>query len=115
LPLAYFSMWTLRLGGWLPDLEHCARCGRELADEAAYTSPGHPGLVCASCRLPGMRVISPAARASARRIVAERLDRLTDGSLPEAAIAEVLGYSLDLIEHHIERKLASRKMLETVP
>ena len=115
LPLAYFSMWTLRLGGWLPDLEHCARCKRELAGEAAYTSPGHPGLICASCRLPGMRAISPEARAAANRMVAERLDHLVDGGLPESAATEVLGYSLDLIEHQIERKLASRKMLETVP
>ena len=115
LPLAYFSMWTLRLGGWLPDLEHCARCGRELGDEGAYASPVYSGLACASCRLPGMRAVSPAARATARRILAERLDRLAEGSFPESAAAEILGYSLDLIEHQIERKLSSRKMLETVP
>jgi hypothetical protein len=62
-----------------------------------------------------MRAISPAARTAARRILADRLDRLAEGSFPESAAAEILGYSLDLIEHQIERKLSSRKMLETVP
>src|SRR5271156_2598369 len=31
LPLAYFSLWTVKLGGWLPALDSCARCGRPIA------------------------------------------------------------------------------------
>src|ERR1700674_4581443 len=27
MALAYFALWTVRLGGWLPQLDRCARCG----------------------------------------------------------------------------------------
>src|SRR3984885_855623 len=40
LPLAYFVLWTVKLGGWLPTLDACARCGRQLdPKEAANFSP----------------------------------------------------------------------------
>jgi DNA repair protein RecO (recombination protein O) len=31
VPLAYFALWTVKLGGWLPPLDICAKCGRQLA------------------------------------------------------------------------------------
>ena len=31
LPLAYFALWTVKLGGWLPPLDRCAFCGKALA------------------------------------------------------------------------------------
>jgi DNA repair protein RecO (recombination protein O) len=112
LPLAYFALWTVRLGGWLPDLERCARCRRELRDEPAYSAMGHPGIVCGRCRLPGMRVLSPAARLAAREMLAVRLDRLAGDTWPDKVLNEVSGFSLNLIEHQIERQLTSRQMLE---
>src|SRR5579864_8581372 len=27
LPLAYFALWTVKLGGWLPSLDACSACG----------------------------------------------------------------------------------------
>ena len=35
--LAYFALWTVKLGGWLPPLDTCSRAGRALqrSDEAA--------------------------------------------------------------------------------
>ncbi len=54
LPLAYFALWTVKLGGWLPSLDRCGRCGRELAaGEAAYSSPSASAIVCGQCRKPG--------------------------------------------------------------
>ena len=47
-PLVYFNYWLLRLGGFLPDLEHCASCGRPFAQEAAYRN-GSEGLLCLDC------------------------------------------------------------------
>ncbi len=40
LPLAYFALWTVKLGGWLPSLTRCARCGDVLDPNAA-------GILCA--------------------------------------------------------------------
>ena len=115
LVLAYFALWTVRLGGWLPQLDRCGRCGAELK-EAAYWSPAQ-GLVCAACHLPGQRAISAGGLQMARRIIAERLERLA-AELPQSNApleAEVKDFMLDIIEHHIEKSLRARKMLEARP
>jgi DNA repair protein RecO (recombination protein O) len=112
LVLAYFALWTVRLGGWLPQLERCGRCGAELSG-AAYLSPAQ-GLVCGACRLPGQEVISQEALRLARRIAAEKLERLAAQPAPSiaSAEAEVMNFMLDVIEQHIEKRLKTRKMLE---
>jgi DNA repair protein RecO (recombination protein O) len=38
LPLAYFSIWTVKLGGWLPSLESCARCAKNAGGRACAHS-----------------------------------------------------------------------------
>jgi hypothetical protein len=45
-------------------------------------------------------------------MLAGRLDALMAESWPEASLRELSHMFLDLIEHHIERKLTSRAMLE---
>jgi len=116
IPLAYFALWTVKLGGWLPPLDVCARCGRALykdsAGEPVYFSPNATALMCAQCRRPGMRVFSAAALAAARKMLVERLDRLEEGSFPPRATRELTAAMLDVIEHQIDRRLASRELLE---
>ncbi|MGD1211956.1 MAG: DNA repair protein RecO, partial [Candidatus Acidiferrales bacterium] len=118
LPLAYFVLWTVKLGGWLPPLDRCGRCGRALnVGEPAYFSPSVSAIACSQCRKPGMRVLSPQALAAARKMLAERLDRLSEGSESDAlsprATREVTEAMLDAIEHQIDRKLASRELMES--
>jgi DNA repair protein RecO (recombination protein O) len=114
LPLAYFALWTVRLGGWLPPLDSCARCGRALdATEAAYFSPSASAISCSKCRRPGMRTLSPAALAAARKMLAERLDKLKEEMIPPRAARELSDVMLDVIEHQIDRKLVSRELLES--
>jgi DNA repair protein RecO (recombination protein O) len=114
LPLAYFTLWTVKLGGWLPPLDACARCGRALAqNETAYFSRSASALTCGKCRVRGLRVISVAALAAARRMLAERLDRLTEEMIPPRAARELSDVMLDVIEHQIDRKLRARELLES--
>jgi DNA repair protein RecO (recombination protein O) len=114
LPLAYFSLWTVRLGGWLPQMDACARCGRTLdPKEAAYFSPSASAISCGKCRKPGMRSLSPAVLAAARRILAERLDKLTEEMIPPRTARDLTDVMLDLIEHQIDRKLKARELLES--
>jgi len=113
LAMAYFTLWTVRLGGWLPSLDACARCGKALTpSEPAYFSRSASALMCAKCRVPGLRVISVAALAAARKMLAERLDRLSEEMIPARAARELSDVMLDVIEQQIDRKLQSRELLE---
>ena len=117
LPLAYFALWTVKLGGWLPSFDRCGKCGRELsANEPAFFSPIAAAMACGRCRGPGMRALSPLAFATARKMLAERLDRLPDRAGEDIAGAraarELTQLMLDVIEHQIDRKLTSRELLE---
>ena len=115
LVLAYFSLWTVRLGGWLPQLDRCGRCGSEL-NERAYWSPAQ-GLVCGRCHVPGQRAISAAALPVARRIATEKLEQLIkEWPRSHAPVErEVQEFMLDIIEQHIEKSLRARKMLAVRP
>lgn len=115
LVLAYFSLWTVRLGGWLPQLDRCGRCGAEL-NETAYWSPVQ-GLVCGSCHVPGQRAISAPALPVARRIATGKLEQLI-AEWPQShgpVEREVQDFMLDIIEQHIEKPLRARKMLALRP
>jgi len=115
LPLAYFVLWTVKLGGWLPSLDACARCGRKLdAKEAAYFSPSASAISCSKCRRSGMRTLSPAVLAAARKMLGERLDKLNEEMISPRAARDLSDVMLDVIEHQIDRKLKSRELLESL-
>jgi DNA repair protein RecO (recombination protein O) len=112
LPLEYFALWTVRLAGWLPDLTRCARCGKRLLNGRGHVLLSRSGIACDACAHPGMRSITAAGLNRARAMLEERLDHLYDRPLPGES-RELLEYLLDVIEHQIERKLKTRKLLET--
>ena len=113
VPLSYFAFWAVRLGGWLPRFDRCSSCGEEFGERAAFHATWEPGLLCEKCRRPGMRPLHLAARTLAERFTGERLDRIG----PEAGLAsgakELREAGLDWIEHHIDRRLSTRALLET--
>jgi DNA repair protein RecO (recombination protein O) len=118
VPLAYFTMWTVKLGGWLPPLDRCAFCGKPMTEEVgAYFSRSASAMACGKCRKPGMRAISSAALLLAGRMLIERLDRLSQDATPATAearaVRELTNAMLDVIEHQIDRKLTSRELLES--
>ena len=110
--LAYFAFWTVRLGGWMPALDRCSRCGAALADRA---SMGKSGLFCPNCALPGRRSISQEALQLARRMAGEKLEQLMKANTTPAVVDEVKEHMLNLIEQHVEKKLQTRKMLAAEP
>jgi DNA repair protein RecO (recombination protein O) len=115
LPLAYFALWSVKLGGWLARLDRCGRCGNVLLEGAtAYFSRGGSVVACPKCRLPAMRAVSPGALALARRVLTERLDRLVENlaGTTSSSARELTDRMLDVIEQQIDRKLKSRELLE---
>ena len=113
LPLTYFNLWTVRLAGWLPQLDRCGRCSGELGDEGAWASPIDPRLCCPRCRRPGQRALCWESVAAAQRMLVERLDHLTENNAPATTRSDLNEYLLDVIEHQIERKLTTRALLES--
>ena len=113
LPLAYFAFWTVRLGGWLPPLDRCAECGTGLGGHPGFYVSQSPGLLCESCRKPGMRPLSKRGRELAESFAGKKLDQIElPGDLTKP-LNELREASLSWIEFHTERRLQTREFLET--
>jgi DNA repair protein RecO (recombination protein O) len=112
LPLAYFAVWTVRLGGWLPPLDRCSTCGASLSGAPAYLDVVLGGLACANCWPPGARAISAAGMDFLRRAVRVNLTQLEEEHPSGAVTRQVADAMLDLIESHIEKHFNSRRFLE---
>jgi DNA repair protein RecO (recombination protein O) len=112
LPLSYFAFWTVRLGGWLPRFDRCSACGTPFGAQSAYHARWEPGLLCEKCRRPGMKPLPSAARNLAERFASERLDRLENVAALKPAAGELREAALNWIEHHSDRNLNTRALLE---
>jgi DNA repair protein RecO (recombination protein O) len=113
LPLSYFAFWTVRLGGWLPQFDRCATCGDVLGDRIAFYAPWEPGLICEKCRRQHMKPLHLAGRQLAGTFAVQRLDRIEATEQLKPAAKELREAALDWIEHHTERRLGTRALLET--
>ena len=113
MPLSYFAFWTVRLGGWLPRFDRCASCGTPFHSGPSFYDKFHAGLFCEKCRRPGMRALHHEGRELAERFASERLDRIAYDKAMHASAGELREASLAWIELHLEKKLATRGLLET--
>jgi DNA repair protein RecO (recombination protein O) len=113
LSLAYFAFWTVRLAGWLPRFDLCAVCGQPFGKGSAFQDSFHPGLYDAEHRRPGMKPVSHEARELAEVFAKQRLDQLDEGLTALPGVQELRDAGLNWIEHHTERRLATRTLLET--
>ena len=119
--VTYFSLWALRLSGWLPELHVCLGCGSALDDperpERAYFSRAQAGLLCGHCRrqVAGASSweLSGASRALAARMLRQPVAGLPDEWSQETA-ADLRRFLVQQIEAHAERKLYTAKMLAEV-
>jgi DNA repair protein RecO (recombination protein O) len=113
LPLGYFAYWTVRLAGWLPRFDACASCDKPFGKQNAYQDEWHPGLLCDEHRRTGLKVVSFEARELADRFGRTSLDKLEVGAEQEQRVRELREAGFSWIEHHAERKLRTRELLET--
>ena len=113
LPLSYFAFWTVRLGGFLPRFDRCSLCGEMFGNQAAFHAPWEPGLVCEKDRRQGMRILHLPARQLGETFAVKRLDRIDSTELLRTAAKELREAAFDWIEHHTERRLGARALLET--
>ena len=113
LPLSYFAFWTVRLGGWLPRFDRCSRCDQPFGPRPAFHAHWSAGLLCEKCRRSGMSPLAEESRHLGERFTSERLDKIDSSSVAAGKAMELQDAALDWIEHHTERKLGARELLET--
>jgi DNA repair protein RecO (recombination protein O) len=112
LPASYFAFWTVRLGGWLPQFDRCEQCSSPLGAQPGYQANWNPGLLCEKCRQPGMKPLHAEGRLLGERYTRERVSEMDVASVSQLAARELRESALSWIEHHTERQLRTRQLLE---
>jgi DNA repair protein RecO (recombination protein O) len=113
--VAYFSLWAVRLSGWLPELNVCLSCGTllddpETAEHArAFFTRARTGLVCSHCRralsLGNAWELTPASRAIAQEMLRLPITQLSQTAWSADTAADLRRFLVQQIETHAERRL----------
>jgi DNA repair protein RecO (recombination protein O) len=120
--VTYFSLWALRLSGWLPELNVCLGCGSLLDDpqtpERAFFTRGQAGLMCGHCRKSAGAASSWELSAPSRTLAGEMLRKPVTGLPPmewsPATGADLRRFLVQQIEAHAERRLFTSRMFESL-
>jgi DNA repair protein RecO (recombination protein O) len=118
--ITYFSLWTVRLAGLLPELHVCLGCGAWLEDpeqqQRAFFSRGHAGLFCGECRrsldLRGTWELSVESRAIAEEMLHAPVGQLSARAWTQGTAADLRRFLAQQMESQIERKLITFPLLE---
>lgn len=114
--VTYYTLWAVRLSGFLPDLEACAGCGGRLEGKGYFTR-GYAGVLCTACRRsPGMGSgwdLSVAARAIACDMLRQPVAQVQPSVWTRETAADLRRFLVQQIETHIERRLLTVPVLET--
>lgn len=109
----YFEIWTLKLGGFLPDVRACADCARALSEEPCVYLNAELRARCGPCSNRLGKAFSPAAYKHLRQ--AQRLSPHDFAVYARDSVAAVLGelaeFSQSLIGRVLERQPRSRVAL----
>ena len=110
--LTYFSLWAVKLGGWLADLSTCVSCGVEIpAGESACLVRAQPGLMCERCRPSNPWAMAPESRAIAEEMLHTSLRKLEPRRWDKHTAADLRQFLTQQLEEHLERKLITAPLL----
>jgi DNA repair protein RecO (recombination protein O) len=118
--VTYFSLWAVRLSGWLPELHVCLSCGSLLDDgealERAFFSRGQAGLLCGDCRRTagtgGSWELAAESRALAAEMLRAPVAQLSRTNWDQGTAADLRRFLVQQIEVHVERRLLTARVLE---
>ena len=119
LAVTYFSLWALRLSGWLPELNVCLSCGTVLDDpenrERAFFTRARNGLTCGHCRaalgVSGAWELSAGSRALAAEMLRKPVADFAATRWTQDTAADLRRFLIQQIESHAERRLVTAKLL----
>jgi DNA repair protein RecO (recombination protein O) len=118
--VTYFSVWAVRLSGFLPPLVACAECGTRLDDPAspqrAWFARGRPALYCGGCRRI-LGLLNTWELNAESRTIAELMLRTPVAEIPKEGwnketAAGLRRFLVQRMEEHVERKLVTAPILE---
>lgn len=118
--VTYFSLWAVRLSGWLPELHVCLGCGSLLDDgethQRAFFGRGQAGLLCNECRRAPAVGSSWELSAESRVLAAEMLRvpvaQVSRTNWDQATAADLRRFLVQQMEGHVERRLLTARVLE---
>lgn len=112
MPVTYFELWLTRLVGFLPELTECVVCGRPLNGSRAYFHALADGLMCADDKRLASSEISSESRTLAAQMFRAPVDSLAEAPWPKSQGADLRRLLVQILQRHIEKKLATATMLE---
>lgn len=107
MPLTYFSLWIIRLMGWLPDLSCCTQCGERLAAGEASFHPQSDGLFCHLHRQGSAQMLSADSWMLAQRVLREPVTAFVEEPWSRRRAQDLRRFTLQALERHLERRLRS--------
>ena len=117
--VTYFSLWAVRLSGWLPELSVCLSCGALLEEgevlERAFFNRSRPGLLCGHCRnlaAGGNWELSAESRSIAADMLRSPIAQLSRTHWGQDTAADLRRFLVQQIESHVERRLITAPLLE---
>jgi DNA repair protein RecO (recombination protein O) len=118
--VTYFSLWAVKLSGFLPELHVCLGCGAWLDEpenpQRAFFIRHRAGLYCQDCRraldMRGAWELAPESRALASEILRTPVDQMHPRPWTQATAADLRHFLAQQMESHIERKLITVPVLE---
>jgi DNA repair protein RecO (recombination protein O) len=119
--VTYYSLWAVRLSGWLPELHVCLSCGSVLNDPdspvRAFFSRGQAGLICGDCRSStgagNSWELSRESRELAGEILRRPVAELGQTVWSQATAADLRRFLVQQMESHAERRLITAPVLES--
>lgn len=113
--VTYFSLWVLRLSGFLPALDVCLECGAWLDDpeapERAFYRRAAAGLACRACRKSESWEMNAESRAAAAEMLKKPVAEVM-GRWSRETAADLRHFLLQRMEETMERRLITAPVLE---
>lgn len=113
MPLTYFELWMVRLLGFLPEWNECIVCGRSLAEGRAWYHALADGLMCQDDKRIASSEMSLESRQVAAQMFRAPVEKFADEEAwPRQRAADLRKYLMQIIDRHLDRKLATSNALE---
>jgi len=111
MPLTYFQLWLVRLVGFLPDLGECTACGGALNGSRAFYHALADGLMCPQHKRLASSELTAESRAWAAQMFRSPVETFAAEPWTAAQCADLRRLLVQIMERHIEKKLATASML----